>query len=152
MSLYLGIDPGKSGAMALVDAKGVFVEAIRLSEPVGDIAEWLEQWIASKMSDDWIDFAIIEKVGAMPRQGVSSTFKFGVSYGICQGLVAAAQIPHEFVTPAMWQKRMKCLTKGDKNVSKEAAKRLFPKAKITHKEADSMLIAEFCRRQRLGIG
>ena len=39
---------------------------------------------------------------------------------------------------------MKCLTKGDKNVTKSAAQRLYPDRKITHADADAILIARYC--------
>ncbi len=82
----------------------------------------------------------------MPKQGVTSSFTFGKNYGFLIGLLTAIQIPFKFVTPQQWQKGMQCLTKGDKNVSKSAAQRLWPKVKVTHAIADSMLIAEYGRK------
>jgi len=41
---------------------------------------------------------------AMPRQGVSSSFNFGVSFGIARGVVGALHIPVIFVTPTKWKK------------------------------------------------
>jgi hypothetical protein len=82
----------------------------------------------------------------MPVQGVSSTFKFGVSYGFVLGLLSALRIRHELVTPQKWQRAMNCLSGGDKNVTKAAAQRLWPHWKITHGNADALLIAEHCRR------
>jgi hypothetical protein len=46
---------------------------------------------------------------------------------------------------------MRCLTKGDKNVSKARAQELFPALKITHATADALLIAEYGRRLNLGL-
>jgi len=40
---------------------------------------------------------------------------------------------------------MSCRTKGDKNVSKHAAQKLWPHLKITHRDADARLIAEYGR-------
>jgi crossover junction endodeoxyribonuclease RuvC len=82
----------------------------------------------------------------MPKQGVSSTFKFGVNYGFLRGMLTAHKIPFEEVTPQKWQKAMGCLSKGNKNVTKAKAQQLFPNLKITHKVADALLIAEYCRR------
>ncbi len=144
--LYLGVDPGKSGAFAIVDADGAFVEAMRLDQPLQDIARWLGSNFPR------IRFAMLERVSSRPGQGVSSTFKFGQSFGHCEALLAAYCIPHELVTPTTWQRKMKCLSGGDKKVTKAAALRLWPKDKITHREADAMLLAEYCRRVRLGVG
>ncbi len=79
-------------------------------------------------------------------------FKFGASYGFLKGLLVGMQIEFEEVTPQKWQKAMGCMTKGDKNVSKSAAQRLFPREKVVHATADAMLIAEFCRRELIARG
>ena len=113
---------------------------INLSETPHDIAEFVR---ARSLS---IDKAYLEKVGAMPRQGVSSTFKFGTSYGFCLGLLTSLLVPFEEVTPAKWQQVMKCRSGGDKKITKAAAQRLFPRMKVTHKNADALLIAEYGRR------
>lgn len=138
--IYLGIDPGKSGAIAAI-YKDESLDWVLLSETEHDVARWLEEH-----SDE--SFAILEQVSAMPKQGVSSTFKFGTSYGFLRGLLVAFAIPFETVTPVKWQTAMKCRSGGDKNVTKGAAQRLFPVLKITHANADAILLAEFCKRQR----
>lgn len=136
--IYIGIDPGMSGAIAVLgDEKP---EWVKCSETEHDIAAFLMDWNPREA------FACIEKVHAMPRQGVSSTFKFGTSYGFLRGLLVASSIPFREVTPAKWQGDMNCRTKGDKNITKAAAQKLWPSLKITHANADALLIAEYCRR------
>jgi Holliday junction resolvasome RuvABC endonuclease subunit len=142
---YLGIDPGKSGALAIVDSDGKHVDHIKLIETLDDVWSWL---VEHHFAGNGISFAVLEKVHAMPRQGVSSTFKFGQSFGACEALLTAAGVRHELVTPAKWQQAMGCRTKGDKNVSKRRAQQLWPKVKITHANADALLIAEYARRLR----
>jgi hypothetical protein len=78
--------------------------------------------------------------------GVKSAFTFGEGYGRLQMALTALGIPYERIRPAMWQKAMGCLTKGDKNVSKSRAQELFPSIKVTHAIADALLIAEHNRR------
>jgi Holliday junction resolvasome RuvABC endonuclease subunit len=102
--------------------------------------------------------AVIEHVHAMPKQGVSSTFKFGVGYGGLRMALIAASIPFEEVTPRTWQKalgvvvRKKTETKTQfKNRLKAKAQQLFPRESITLKTADALLIAEYCRRKQLGL-
>ena len=87
--------------------------------------------------------AYIEKVHAMPKQGVASTFKFGMAYGFLRGMLVALGVPFHEVTPQTWQKKMGCLSHGDKNVTKAAAQRLYPNLKISHAIADSLLIARY---------
>ena len=137
---YLGIDPGTSGAMALIDADGKFVDVIKLKETQRDI--WL--WLYGNQAH--ATFAVLEKVHSMPAQGVASSFKFGENFGFCQGMLVAAGIRFEFATPQKWQKALGCMTKGDKNVTKSRAQGLFPDAKIIHAIADALLIAEYARR------
>ena len=85
----------------------------------------------------------------MPRQGVASTFKFGTSYGFCRALLVCHRLSFEVATPATWQRELKCMSKGDKNVTKAAAQRLFPGEKVVHATADAMLLAEFARRKAI---
>lgn len=140
--LVLGIDPGYSGCVVSLHRETGEVDGlINLSETPHDIAEFVR---ARSLS---IDKAYLEKVGAMPRQGVSSTFKFGTSYGFCLGLLTSLLVPFEEVTPAKWQQVMKCRSGGDKKITKAAAQRLFPRMKVTHKNADALLIAEYGRRE-----
>lgn len=141
MACYLGVDPGKSGAMAIVDSSGV-VSICRMTATPHDVWSWLSRHAAD------VSFAVLEKVHAMPRQGVSSTFKFGASYGFCEALLVAAGIRYELVTPLRWQKAMQCRSGGDKNVTKARAQALFPDERVIHASADALLLAEYARRTR----
>ena len=60
----------------------------------------------------------------MPRQGVSSTFKYGVGYGTILGVCGALRLPVRHVTPAVW-KRAAGLSK-DKGASRRRACELWP--------------------------
>ena len=145
--MIIGIDPGKSGAACMINEKGVIIRIIKFDNTDGDVSDaFVEE--TKRYNDCQVDklYAFIEKVHAMPKQGVSSTFKFGRNYGFIQGLLTAYKIPYEYVTPQKWQKDMGCMSKGDKNITKAAAQQLFPQIKITHAIADSMLIAEYGRR------
>jgi hypothetical protein len=134
---YLGIDPGKSGAIAAISYDGL-LDVIRFDATLHDISNWL------LMKQNAVH-CMIEKVNAMPRQGVASTFKFGRYFGLAEGLLVAHRIPYSFVLPSKWQQEMHCRSKGDKNVTKTRAQQLWPNEKIIHATADAMLIAEYCR-------
>ena len=140
-SFYMGIDPGYSGSVAVVDEGGAIFEVIRLDRTEHDVSTAVGVWAPR------IQMAYLEKVHSMPRQGVSSTFKFGTSYGFCRGVLVSHAIPFTEVTPAKWQQAMGCRSGGDKNVTKAAAQRLWPSEKVTHRTADAMLIAEYGRRK-----
>lgn len=75
--------------------------------------------------ENWApDACLIERVSAMPRQGVASSFNFGVSTGVVRGLMIASGAQFEDVTPAAW-KRALGLT-SDKRASVGMARALFP--------------------------
>lgn len=137
--VYLGIDPGASGAIAALTSAGPIW--IKLSETEHDVSEWLANYANRDGSR-----AIIEQVNAMPKQGLSSTFKFGKSYGFLIGLLTAHRVPYKLATPRTWMRAIGTMSGGDKNLTKAAAQRMWPDLKITHANADALLIAEYCRR------
>lgn len=139
MISILGVDPGLSGGAAIISEDQKFVQAISFSKltPV-EISDWL---VAQE-----IKICYLEGVNAMPGQGVTSSFKFGMNYGMWQGLLAANKVPFQRVYPLKWQTFMNCRTGGNKNISKARAQELFPQFKITHAIADALLIAEYGRR------
>lgn len=145
--LHFGVDPGGSGAIACL-----YDEHDAPATCKNDVTE-RDLWVfvnRCKVLDprDRKAFAYIERVHSMPKQGVASSFKFGQSYGFLRGLLIACGIPFEEVSPVKWQTAMGCRSGGDKNVTKARAQQLFPNVKVTHANADALLIAEYCRRTR----
>ena len=138
----IGIDPGISGGIAAIGENGLVVIAKKMPETERDVCDFLSNF-------DSHSFAFIESVHAMPKQGVSSTFKFGRNYGFLRGVLIALQIPFQEVSPAVWQRKMECLSHGDKNITKARAQQLFPNVTVTHAVADALLIAEHGRREYL---
>ena len=144
--LIIGIDPGHSGAVAWQN-KGEH-HAVPFKD-MGD-GEMLELFEGLGSHT----FAYLENVHSMPGQGVSSTFKFGVHFGKLKMALTAAGIGYETVAPSKWQKKMSCLSGGDKKITREKAGELFPRVNIsgrgikapTHAVADALLIAEYGRR------
>lgn len=139
--IYLGVDPGASGAIAAITPAGVCW--VKLSETPADVSDFLRD-LKAKWGREVI--GCLERVNAMPGQGVSSTFKFGWSAGFVEGLLVAHGVPFSHVSPAKWQGALGCRTGGDKNVSKRRAQELWPGTKITHTNADALLLAEYARR------
>ena len=146
--LYIGVDPGRSGAICSVEENGRPRVIARANCSYVDM--WNKLW---KATFGYSCTACIEFVSSMPGQGVSSTFKFGESFGVLQGLMTAARIPYELVRPAVWCKdRGLKKIKDEKNSAwknrhKVLAQELFPSESITHATADAFLMAEYCRRQ-----
>ena len=139
----MGVDPGVSGASVVLSiAEGNVQGVLRHDSTLADWAEW---WTGLQI-EGHVLFGVLERVSAMPQQGVSSTFKFGTSFGQSTMSLVFAKVPYDLVTPGVWQRNMSCLSKGDKNITKARAQQLFPHTKITHRNADALLIAEYARR------
>ena len=130
--MVIGIDPGQSGGIAFI---GNEVTAYKMPETERDVYDLLEGYEGAVV--------FLEKVHSMPGQGVASSFKFGRGYGFLRGVITALKYPLHDVTPIKWQRMLGCLTKGDKNVTKQKAQQLFPHIRITHATADCLLIAYY---------
>lgn len=146
--IYIGIDPGKDGAMALIDPEQGIEQIFPFDRKV--YADALSE--ISYFPRECI--CCLERVGAMPGQGVTSMFKFGENFGFIQGLLTAYSIPYELVTPQRW-KKVFGVTK-DKNSSIDVCKRLFPSVKLRRTNrckadhdgmAEALLMAEYARRR-----
>lgn len=156
--ISIGLDPGASGGLAIIS--GVRIPSVVLLPFSSGIDPEVADGLKSLETAGETILATIEKVGAMPRQGVSSTFKFGTSYGYLIGCLTAVGIPFEYSTPQKWQKafgipkRAESETKSQfKNRLKTKAQQLYPnyRKEITLQTADALLIAEYTRRKQLGI-
>lgn len=157
--IVLGVDPGISGALALVDitrkqvirlwdmptedkrhGKGRMVDPIGLKDLIEDIA------LLPSVAHNTSIFAIIERVQANPSQGVTSMFSFGYAAGMAHGCLVSADIPVDFVTPQKWKKQA-CFIGKDKDAPRQAAIKRWPylkddlKRKRDQGRADAIYIA-----------
>ena len=139
----LGIDPGISGGVAVLNLHGAVIKTIPFSK-VETILPFL------LLNQKQINRSYIEQVHAFPKQGVCGVFTFGQNYGWWLGTLGALQFPVVKVYPLKWQTALRCRTGGNKNISKAAAQKLFPHIKVTHQIADCLLIAEYGRRLATG--
>jgi len=151
--LYIGIDPGASGGIAVISETG-FAQTFKMPETEADVLALLRSYAIG----DEVIRATIERVHTAPQMGVVSAFKFGRGVGVLHMALIAAGIPFDEVTPQAWQKMMGCIApkrvefgQKDKNITKRRAQALFPNLTITHAVADALLIAEFNRRTSRGV-
>jgi Holliday junction resolvasome RuvABC endonuclease subunit len=141
----IGIDPGKSGGIAIINGKNASMEKCP-KEPIG-MASIINSVRTTAYIEDFEIIACIEKVHAFPTDGRSSAFKFGMNYGMWIGILASFKIPVIKVTPQSWMKKYQPLPKVKqerKQRLKEIAQNLFPDNKITLSTSDAVLIAEHC--------
>ena len=150
--IWLGIDPGAKGGWAII------------MDDAGEITTTAHSWddrLFVLSMGGLLDFkdnhrivAAVEKVGAMPHQGVTSMFNFGKNAGFIEGVLTALGIPYQLVPPATWKREFSLIGK-DKRASIEVCKRLFPDVDLKRTDrcrtesdgmAESLLIAEWGRR------
>ncbi len=155
--LIIGIDPGISGSICFFE-DGKIIDVIEMptmndgkkNKKQVNGAQIYNEFKKRINKDSNIDKirVVIEKVSAMPGQGVTSMFNFGQSFGILKGICSAMQIPMYFVRPAKWKKYYN-LINSEKDASRARAIEIFPnfssqlsKKKDSNK-ADAILIASF---------
>lgn len=146
---FIGVDVGVNGGIAMIDEYGMIEFAVKMPATDADVlAVFPPTPIEAR--------AVLEKVSSSPQMGVVSAFTFGRGYGACRMALTASGIPFDEVPPGTWQRKLECLSGGDKNVTKARAQQLFPGAAITHATADALLLAEYCRRTQIldpaGVG
>jgi crossover junction endodeoxyribonuclease RuvC len=144
-SKIFAIDPGITGAWAVLGHAGEFLGT-------GDMPRFAKLINGVELASIVRSYApmtvVIERVHAMPKQGVSSTFAFGTSYGIAIGIACGTAAALHYVTPNQWKKHFR-LPSGSKDASREKAVQLFPEAhryftlKKHHGRADALLLAKF---------
>lgn len=159
---YIGIDPGLSGGIVCLDAKGNIrkmdvMPVIKVGTKNKVDAKGVTMWIKACFTEEEVRMVAIEEQRPMHKQGVTSTFSTGRSYGILEGIASALELPFQLVRAVDWQREMfRGLPKGKtKDLSKRVAQQLYPKetflkskrcTKVHDGLTDAVLIAEYIRR------
>lgn len=158
--IYVGIDPGKQGAVATICEDEVSIEPVPLIGKKEYDINAMRALLPSNYHDECR--AVIERVHAMPGQGRTSMLSIGYGSGIWHTLLTLSDIPFTVVSAVSWQKIMLAGVARDdrKAASILVAKRLFPIIDLRrtqncrvddHNFADALLMAEFCRRTHAGL-
>lgn len=166
--VYIGIDPGSTGAVALIDLEKriigfhdtptVVVKSGKKMRTQIDVHACVA--ILREASSGKESFVTIEKVAPMPNtrteegepkqsMGVTSAFNFGMGYGIWQGICASLGIPYQLVHPATWKGKLMRDMGKEKDASRVKVMQLYPEAsssltrKKDHNRADAALLAHY---------
>src|SRR5262249_14463881 len=119
-SPILGVDPGVTGGVAFLYPSGeIFADDIPTAGGEVDV-----DTLVRRVREMQPALAIIERANAMPKQGVASTFKYGVAYGALRTVVALCNIPYQLVTPGKWKAHFHL--DADKEKSRALAIQLWP--------------------------
>jgi len=161
--IFIGIDPGLSGAVAVIDDTAEFPENPRtmLFDAPTTMVDTKRKPLAPAMAlllkpfaDREDVLAVLENVHSMPKQGVASSFSFGEGKGMWEGILAAYSIPTEQVSPQRWKKEIMADQGKEKDAARFKAMALFPaladqlKLKKHDGRAEALLLAEYGRRLR----
>lgn len=161
MTIFVGIDPGLTGAWAAITHDGhiISINDIPVMASGGKAAKVQRQInpveLASELQklkyDGDVVMVALERTSAMPGQGVSSMFSMGDSYGAIRAAVAIKIFPCEHVLPQTWKRAMGL--DSDKERCRAKAIQLFPNAsemlsrKKDHNRAEALLLSEWLRRK-----
>ena len=158
--IIIGIDPGVSGAISVLENKKVIdvfnmptmIDGKKNKRQVNgsQVANILKDSLGSEKEIA----VVVEHVNAMPGQGVTSMFNFGQTFGAIKGICAALSLPIFFVRPAKWKKHFE-LINSSKDASRTKAIEMYPsisnqlsKKKDVNK-SDAILIARFYSETRM---
>lgn len=144
----IGIDPGASGGIAILCGGEVTTHKL---------ADLTDQDTWRLLAEHEPATVYVEAVASSPQMGVKSAFTFGRVYGMVRMAAIAAGLRFVDVRPTVWQSALKLPKIGGeigkngtakKNRNKARAQELFPSVKVTHANADALLIAEYGKRQQ----
>ena len=146
---FIGLDPGFSGAWGMIDHNNKYMGC-------GDMHHTDKYLMTNVIFSEMIDClngddhsVVVETVHSMPKQGVSSSFKFGVAYGGAVALAQRLDFSWQAVTPQVWKKALKL--DSDKNKSSALARELWPDAPLKRQKdngrAEALLLAYWLRKQ-----
>ena len=150
----IGIDPGLSGAVAVMQDKKVIniydipvmAEGKKNKRQLN--SSQLVNIIKENIHEDEETIVVVEQVNAMPGQGVTSMFNFGQTFGAIKGVCAALKLPIFFVRPSKWKKHFE-LINSSKDASRTKVIEMYPtlSGQLAKKrdvnKSDAILIAKF---------
>ena len=152
--MIIGIDPGLSGAVAILKDNKVLniFDMPVMSEGKKNKKQLNSAQLVNIIKDNTkndVEIAVVvEQVNAMPGQGVTSMFNFGQTFGAIKGVCAALNLPIFFVRPSKWKKHFE-LINSSKDSSRTKVIEMYPslsnqltKKKVVNK-SDAILIAKF---------
>ena len=137
----LGLDPGITGGVAFLFANRVVAEDIPTAGGEVDV-----DTLVRRVREMRPALAVIERANAMPKQGVASTFKYGVAYGALRTVTTLCGVPYRLVTSGKWKTHFHL--GADKEKSRALAIQFWPgcgffSRKKDHGRAEAALIARY---------
>ena len=147
-SKYIGIDPGVSGGIAVINSRGI-MKAYKCPRTSEDIS-LLFRIIIGKTAPTKINL-LMERVWARPGNAVRAAFTYGVNYGQWLGIASSHEVKMNTIIPLKWMEAVGCPKSLKKNIRKkwlkDKARELYPKVnKLTLATSDAILITHCARK------
>ena len=170
LGIYMGVDPGENGGLALINA-----DNIAIGFPMPSTPQALARLFTTRIIPAKPAYCLIEHLHALPndKRGSIATWSLARSYGMLIGMLALAEIQYEEIEPRSWQKALGIEARWKAPKAKAGmalvnyrpeesyhefkmrllgvALKLFPRMDITKEIADALLLAEVCRRMQGGF-
>ena len=157
----IGIDPGLTGAIAILEDKKVInlLDMPVMAEGKKNKRQLNSAQLVNIIKENTLKkeeeiVVVVEQVNAMPGPGVTSMFNFGQTFGAIKGVCAALELPIYFVRPSKWKKYFE-LINSSKDSSRTKTIEMYPalsnqlsKKKDVNK-SDAILIARYYFETRI---
>lgn len=179
MSVFIGIDPGLSGGIAVITPQaytvhdmptmqigngrkrnattGKMVDKVKNKYHITEIIRILTQVRDYAHEKGWPVEVWLENVHAMPGQGVTSMFSMGEGLGILQTIPICLQMPLNFISPVTWKRKIMAGQGKEKDAAVFKAQQIFPMAvlktrrgRLLDGRAEALLIAHFGKQESTG--
>ena len=147
----LGIDPGATGAIVLLEDGQPIEWAEMPVNKIGSTTRVNAAALTDFIASCCCTHVYVEAVHSMPKQGVASSFNFGHNVGTVMGVLGAMGLPHTLVTPQAWKKAMG-LIGTDKDAARARAIQLWPKWRDLDKKGKGQALADAALIARYGNG
>lgn len=176
MTLYLGIDPGLGGYVAVLDQDQGQVElsptptadSSRDGRRRYDLQGMLR--ILLSLPAEKRKLCVLERAQAMPKNGGVANFSAGYGYGLWRMALTASVVPTLEIAPAIWKRKLGILGRGESAAARrrdskrravEKAMALFPGVSLLRTPrskkpcpdmAEALLLAWIAAHGGMGLG
>jgi hypothetical protein len=146
---YIGIDPGASGGLTVINEKGR-IKAYKCPKSSEEMALLFQIAMGSTSAANIK--LLMERVWARPTNAVRAAFSYGVNYGQWLGIAATHEVKMNTALPLEWIQWIGCPKALKKDVRKrwlkEKARELYPDInKLTLATSDAILITHYAREE-----
>lgn len=155
--ISIGVDIGNNGAIAVLSDSVAIIRIVDMPTQTmvkgNKTKTFLDEVAFRNVFRSYVNiddvYILIEAVHSMPKDGGSSGFSFGTSFGLCRGIIVGLGLKYSLISPQKWKKHFG-LTGKEKKASCDKALSLYPDHEFYTKRGraldgrgDAVLIATY---------